>query len=56
MEQLLERKEFVTGLKLRLAVVHLKPGESTEEAWDRHLTEYPDAILATLKIFYRPAP
>jgi hypothetical protein len=56
MEQFRERKKFGTGLKLRLAVVQLKPGESTEEAWDRHLKEQPDAILATLKIFYQPAP
>jgi hypothetical protein len=56
MEQSWEKKEFVSGLKLRLAVVQVKPGESTEEAWYRHLKEKPDAILATLKIFNQPAP
>jgi hypothetical protein len=56
MEQFWERKKFVTSLKLRLAVVQLKPGETTEEAWNRHLKEKPDAVLATLKIFNQPGP
>ena len=39
----------------RLAVVQMEPRESTEEAWDRHLTEHPGDVYANVKVFNRPA-
>jgi hypothetical protein len=39
----------------RLAIVQMKPRESTEEAWDRHLAAYPGDVYATIKVFNRPA-
>jgi hypothetical protein len=51
MERFLEREEFAASPGVNKAVVQLKPGESTEEAWNRHLKENPNAALATLRIF-----
>ncbi len=51
MEKFQEREKFAAPFGLKKAVVQLKPGESSEEAWNRHLKENPDAALATLRIF-----
>ena len=44
-------EKFAAGLEVRMAVVQLKPGESTEEAWKRHLAANPGDALAMLKVF-----
>lgn len=54
MEKIQEREKSAGRLGLKKAVVQLKPGESSQEAWDRHLKEHPEAALATLRIF-RPS-
>jgi hypothetical protein len=51
MEKFREMEKFVAALGVKMAFVQLKLGESTEEAWNRHLKENPDDALATLKIF-----
>ena len=51
MEKFREMEKFAAGLEVRMAVVQLKPGESTEEAWNRHLKENPGDAMAMLKIF-----
>jgi hypothetical protein len=51
MKDIQEMGAFAAGLGVKMAVVQLKPGESTQEAWNRHLKENPDDALATLKIF-----
>lgn len=39
----------------RMAVVQMKPRETTEEAWRRHLANHPGDIYANIKVFNRPA-
>jgi hypothetical protein len=51
-----EMKEFAACLKIKLAVVQVKPGESSQEAWIRHLAENPGDISATVKIFNQLVP
>ena len=40
--------------EFREAVVHVKPGESKEEAWARHLFLHPLDVNAVVKIFIIP--
>jgi hypothetical protein len=56
MSKFQEMKEFAACLRIALAVVRMKPGESHQEAWIRHLEENPGDISATLKIFEQPVP
>ena len=51
MEEFREMEKFVVGLGVKMAVVQLQPGESTEAGWNRHIKANPDDALATLKIF-----
>ena len=56
MEQYREMKEFAENLGVKTALVQVKPGESVQEAWIRHLKENPDDASAMLKIFNQPVP
>lgn len=38
---------------VRLVVVEVRPEESEEEAWSRHLTEHPRDIYANIRVFNR---
>lgn len=51
MEKFPEMEKPHMSLGVKMAVVRLQLGESTEEAWHRHLKEKPDDASATLKIF-----
>ncbi|MBW1916595.1 MAG: hypothetical protein JRI57_01030 [Deltaproteobacteria bacterium] len=43
-----------TWFKFKLALILVQEGETREEAWIRHLTEYPEDFQATIKIFNLP--
>ena len=49
-------QEFAASLEVKMAVVQVKPGESDQEAWNRHLKENPKDALATVKIFNQLVP
>ena len=51
MRDIQEMEEFALGLGIKIAVVQVKPGESTAAAWARHLTENPADAEALIKIF-----
>ncbi len=40
--------------EFRGAIVHVKPGESKEVAWARHLFDNPQDVNAVVKIFIVP--
>jgi hypothetical protein len=56
MQKYQELKEFAESLGVKTAVVQVKPGESDQEAWNRHLKENPDEASAMLKIFNQLVP
>ena len=35
------------------AIIIVKPGETTEEAWQKHLAQHPEAGNAEMKIFIK---
>ena len=37
----------------RIAVIEMRPGESKEDAWSRHLLEHPEDAYADIKVFNR---
>jgi hypothetical protein len=37
----------------RMAIVNLRPGETSDAAWRRHLAQNPDDIAATIRVFNR---
>ena len=51
-----EMKKLSAGLSLDIAVVQVKPGESPQEAWLRHIKENPGDISALAKIFKHLVP
>jgi hypothetical protein len=56
MEKFREMQEFAASLDVRMAIVRVKPGESDQEAWNRHLKDNPDDASAMLKIFNQLVP
>jgi hypothetical protein len=56
MEKFREMWEFAELLGVKMAVVQVKPGESNQEAWNRHLTQKPGDASATVKIFNQLVP
>jgi hypothetical protein len=38
-------------LKISVAVVEVRNGESKEEAWRRHLSDHPESASVRIKIF-----
>ena len=54
MEKFRKMEEFAASLGVKMAVVQVKSGESNQEAWNRHLKEYPDDASAMVKIFSKP--
>lgn len=38
---------------VRLAIIEVRPGETGEEAWNRHVKEYPEQSNAKVRIFNR---
>jgi hypothetical protein len=49
----LEKKNWLNFLNIRRAIVELQPGETEEEAWNRHLTRHPEDRWANIRIFNR---
>ncbi len=35
----------------RMAIIEVRTGETNDEAWRRHLTETPDDINVTIRVF-----
>ena len=56
MSKLQEMQKLAAGLSIEPAVVQVKPGESYEEAWIRHVKENPGDISAIVKIFKHLVP
>jgi hypothetical protein len=54
MEEFYKQERIVTTPQYRIAVVHVKLGESIKDAWHRHLLEYPEDASVTTKIFNQP--
>ena len=38
---------------VRLAIIEVRPGETREDSWIRHLADHPEAQYANIKIFNR---
>ena len=38
---------------IRLAIIEVRLEETNEEAWLRHLSEHPEDLYATIKVFNR---
>jgi hypothetical protein len=38
---------------VRLAIIEVRPGETREDSWKRHLTDNPEANYANVKVFNR---
>ena len=49
-------EEFAVSLGVKMAVVQVKLGESTKEAWNRHLKENPGDTSVMIKIFNQLVP
>lgn len=57
MAELKQPKENVWLEKIfdiRLAIIEVRPGETEEEAWSRHLAEHPGDLHANIRVFNRP--
>jgi len=49
-------EEFAVSLGVKIVVVQVKLGESTKEAWNRHLKENPGDASVMIKIFNQLVP
>lgn len=50
-----KEKEWLNKiLNIRMAIIEVRPGETEEEAWSRHLTECPQDLYANIRVFNRP--
>ena len=38
---------------VRLAIIEVRPGETREDSWIRHLADHPEAQYANIKVFNR---
>lgn len=38
---------------VRLVIIEVRPGETREDSWKRHLTDHPEAQYAKIRIFNR---
>ncbi len=45
--------ECLKFLNIRRVIVEVQPGETKEEAWNRHLTSCPEDRWANIRIFNR---
>ncbi len=51
-----EKKEWLKFFNIRRVIVEVQPGETEEEAWNRHLTRRPEDRWANVRIFNRRLP
>ena len=56
MGKIREMEKFAASLGVKMAVVQVKLGESTKEAWNRHLKENPGDASVMIKIFNQLVP
>ncbi len=50
-----KEKEWLNKvLDIRMVIIEVKPGETEEEAWSRHLNECPGDLYANVRVFNRP--
>jgi hypothetical protein len=47
---------FAPDLKISVAVIEVRNGESKEEAWRRYLTDHPEKVGVRITIFHYPKP
>jgi hypothetical protein len=46
------KKEWLKKvLNIRMVIIEVRPGESDEEAWSRHLTECPGDLYSNIRVF-----
>lgn len=49
-----KEKELLQKIfNINLAVIEVRPGETEDEAWNRHLTEHPGDLNANIRVFNR---
>jgi hypothetical protein len=46
-----EKSEVEKYLNCRIAIIEIRPGETTDEAWSRHLAGHPEDFYVNIKIF-----
>jgi hypothetical protein len=56
MSDRLKKSLLAQDLKMSVAVVEVRDGESQEEALRRYLTHHPESIGVRIKIFHYPDP
>lgn len=44
---------FKGHFNVRLAIIEVRPGETREDSWERHLTDNPEASYANIRVFNR---
>jgi hypothetical protein len=53
----IQKDNWLSRLKryfnVRLAIIEVRPGETREDSWKRHLTDNPEANYANIRIFNR---
>ncbi len=53
----IQKGKWLSRLKeyfnVRLAIIEVRPGETREDSWKRHVTAHPEAEYAKIKIFNR---
>ncbi len=49
-----EREWLKKVLNIRMVIIEVKPGETEEEAWSRHLSECPEDLYSNIRVFNRP--
>jgi hypothetical protein len=47
------KPELEKYLNCRIAVIEIRPGETKDDAWSRHLAGHPEDCYANIKIFNR---
>jgi hypothetical protein len=50
-----DQSGLVQYLKMNVAVVEVRHGESQEETWRRHLADHPESVGVRVKIFHYPS-
>ena len=45
------QSEVMKYVYYRMAIIQVRVGETNDEAWQRHLTETPNDINATIRVF-----
>ncbi|MBM4287703.1 MAG: hypothetical protein FJ135_06090 [Deltaproteobacteria bacterium] len=49
-----EMEKLAVSLEMKMVVIQVQPGETTKEAWARHLQDHPHDSNAMIKVFNQP--